>query len=294
MDGSETAATVRAMIQSTCLLAVAAMFTDFTTTEVHLRAMGKLVVRYAELVGGHAGKEPTLITTYIEIIRAYATLPRPTITMQGWFLRLAQDIQDSTTVSQKDARINNSDPTIVHADAQDKSLGDITVSWREEIGGYHGISQDRKLSRGEAQLHKTAGFSESVFQHSLSLGALLNALERLKSSGMNSEQAQHDSIRVSMALSELIWVQVTSPTTVFTDILFNLTPSLLRQVKGIIKRDVCVRNRLLGHEEAYTNGQLWAILVASFLQLHGKAIQGSDLVCGDCVTIMQQSAASRT
>lgn len=267
MDGSESAHVMLPIMWATCLLATAEMFTGIATGETHLRAMSELVVRYIKSLDGKLEETlPILIMTFVDTMRACATLSRPMIDACRWFPYLFQEVWDSTNISQSTAAAVNPKSKLVHADVQDKILQDIIISRR---------GCEQKI--GELKTHWTVVFSQVIFQHYQLLQVTLDAIEQLKTLFTHPARAQRQSVRGYLSASLLLWIQINSRTPFINDALFDLTSSMLHHIKNMVNSDFEVRELSKCQTQAYADARLWALFIAVHVQLSKRETLDSDV-----------------
>lgn len=278
MDGTETAHEVLPLMWATCLLGVAEMFTGLSTAEAHLRAMGKLMLRYIQLMDHKPETKPVLVMSFVDTIRACTMLSRPMIDTYTWFPRLFQDLWDSTGVSHTDREVSCSNSSIVHPDVDDKILKDVIINRRDEQSSYHSPWRERGRDGRKTKFYWTVVFSQAIFQHSQLLHVILDALEQLAHPHMSSEQIQSQSVRAYLSASLLLWIQITSSTPFTTNKVFDITSTMLRHVKTMLKKDMFVRNASQSHKKAYTDARLWTLFIAVRAQLRKRETLFSDQI----------------
>lgn len=271
MDGSESASVMLPIMWATCLLATAEMFTSIATGETHLRAMSELVVRYIRSLDGKLEEaSPILIMTFVDNMRACATLSRPMIDACRWFPRLFQDLWDRANLSHRTSQAGNHNLGFVHADVQDRILKDIIVSRR-----------GREQNSGESQTHWTVVFSQVIFQHYQLLQVTLDAIEQLKTFSTNTERMQRQSVRGYLSASLLLWIQTNSRTPFINDALFGLRSSMLRHIKNMVNKDLLAQKSSKSQTRAYTDARLWALFIAIQVQLGNRETLDPDLICDE-------------
>lgn len=257
MDGSESAHAMLPVMWATCLLATAEMFTSIATGDAHLRAMSQLVVRYIKLLDGKLEETlPVLIMTFVDTMKACATLSRPMIDACRWFPSLFQDVWYTMKLARPTAQAGDSESGLIHADVQDKVLKDIIVSWR-----------GREQNVGDYKIYWHAVFSHVIFQHYQLLHVTLDAIEQLKTPSTNLARTQRQSVRGYLSAALLLWIQITSQTPFVNDAMFDLRSSMLRHIRNMMNKDLLVQNSSTNRSRAYTDARLWTLFTAFHVQL---------------------------
>lgn len=278
MDGSETPQTVYTITWTTCFLASAEMIVKSSTTDYHFRALGKLIVRYAELMGENMEIGSILILVYVVLMRASTTLTVPVLDMADWFPRVCQD-----TWYEAEAlwpmRVNSSPGIAVHREIKDKVIREIMTSQRQGPNFSPDLIETCHDTE-KARLLANTMRSQELYQNGQMLNVATDALKQLGAADLTLESLQDESARAYMAISTIVWLRLTSATTFFGNAIFDsslfVLPHLRKVFANLEERGLYMRG-----PQRHQQPKLWALSMAVQSEFHRKYVLGAAPVCGE-------------